>query len=125
MWYMHEGMGWWTVFGGFWMIAFWGGLIALIVWGVSKLAGRSETAIVSNAWWVPQELYSALREKPVFYARNTLELTRLRWRLRSAGFERFLLVMRTADRPEYVEAQVVDDGGLNFFSLAFVEVKTE
>ena len=89
------------------------------------LAGRSETAIVSNAWWVPQELYSALREKPVFYARNTLELTRLRWRLRSAGFERFLLVMRTADRPEYVEAQVVDDGGLNFFSLAFVEVKTE
>ena len=40
MWYMHEGMGWWMIFGGFWMLIFWGGLIALIVWGISKLSGR-------------------------------------------------------------------------------------
>ena len=43
MWYMHEGMGWWMVFGGFWMLIFWGGLIALIVWGITKLSGRGDS----------------------------------------------------------------------------------
>ena len=41
MWYMHEGMGWWMVFGGVWMVLFWGGLIALIVWGITKLSRRN------------------------------------------------------------------------------------
>ncbi len=45
MWYMHEGMGWWMVFGGVWMIIFWGAIIALIVWGVRKLTKRSEITI--------------------------------------------------------------------------------
>jgi len=27
-------------FGGFWMVVFWGAVIALIVWGIMKLAGR-------------------------------------------------------------------------------------
>jgi putative membrane protein len=40
MWYMHQGMGWWMVFGGILMILFWGGLIALIVWGISRLTKR-------------------------------------------------------------------------------------
>ena len=44
MWYMHDGMGWWMVFGGLWMFFFWGGLIALIVWGISKLSGRGDFA---------------------------------------------------------------------------------
>ena len=33
MWQMHDGWGWWMVFGWFWMI----GLIALVVWAVSSL----------------------------------------------------------------------------------------
>lgn len=43
MWYMHEGIGWWMVFGAIWMVLFWGGIIALIVWGISKLSGRRES----------------------------------------------------------------------------------
>jgi putative membrane protein len=43
MWHYHEGMGWWMVFGGLWMILFWGAIIAGIVWVVRKLAGRDET----------------------------------------------------------------------------------
>jgi len=43
MWYMNDGLGWWMVFGGFWMIIFWGGLIALIVWGIRKLSGRGNS----------------------------------------------------------------------------------
>ncbi len=32
---------WWMMFGGLFMLAFWGGIIALIVWGVKKLVERS------------------------------------------------------------------------------------
>jgi len=44
MWFMHEGAGWWMVFGGVWMIIFWGGLIALIVWAITKLTGHNVSA---------------------------------------------------------------------------------
>ncbi len=37
MWFMHEGSGWWMLFGGIWMVFFWGGIIALIVWGITRL----------------------------------------------------------------------------------------
>ena len=40
MWHMHQGIGWWMVFGGIWMILVWGGLIALVVWGIRKLTGQ-------------------------------------------------------------------------------------
>ena len=37
MWDAGAGMGWWMIFGGFWMVIFWGGIIALIVWGIKKI----------------------------------------------------------------------------------------
>ena len=45
MWGAQEGMGWWMVFGGIWMVIFWGAIIWLIVWGVGQVSGggrRSE-----------------------------------------------------------------------------------
>lgn len=39
MWGMHDGMGWWMVFGGVWMLLFWAAIIWLVVWGVSRLSG--------------------------------------------------------------------------------------
>jgi putative membrane protein len=41
MWYMmHWGSGWWMLLGGLWMVIFWGAIIGLIVWGISRLTGR-------------------------------------------------------------------------------------
>ncbi len=38
-------MGWgWMVFGGIFMVIFWGGLIALIIWGVTRLSRRDGSA---------------------------------------------------------------------------------
>jgi len=34
-------MGWWMLFMGILMVAFWGGIIALIVWGVRRLTERT------------------------------------------------------------------------------------
>ena len=42
MWDMPFGMGWLMGLGGLWMIVFWGGLIALIVWGVARLSRRDD-----------------------------------------------------------------------------------
>jgi putative membrane protein len=38
--FVHEGMGWWMIFGGIWMLVFWGAIIALIIWGIKKLTER-------------------------------------------------------------------------------------
>ena len=37
MWTMHDGWGWWMVFGWLWFALFWGSIIWLIAWGVSRL----------------------------------------------------------------------------------------
>ena len=40
MWHVHEGMGWWMVFGGIVTILFWAGVLALVVWAIAKLVGH-------------------------------------------------------------------------------------
>ena len=42
MWYWSDGMGWWMLLGGLWMLAFWGLLIALVVWGIKKVTEPKE-----------------------------------------------------------------------------------
>ncbi len=58
MWFMHEGLGWWMIFGGIWMIVFWGGLIALAVWGITRLTGCSGSGTERKALEVAKERYA-------------------------------------------------------------------
>ena len=58
MWYLHDGMGWWMAFGGIWMVIFWGGLIALIVWGIKKLTERGDSSQKRNALDIARERYA-------------------------------------------------------------------
>lgn len=44
MWYMHDFGGWWMLLGGIFMILFWGGFIALIIWGVNKFVKRESAS---------------------------------------------------------------------------------
>jgi putative membrane protein len=57
MWYMHDG-GWWMLFGGIWMFIFWGGLIALVVWGIIKLNGRNDSVQKNNPLDLAKERYA-------------------------------------------------------------------
>ena len=43
MWGMHDGMGWWMVFGGVWMLLFWGAVIWLVAWAVTRVGGGRST----------------------------------------------------------------------------------
>jgi putative membrane protein len=58
MWFMHEGAGWWMVFGGIWMVLFWGGFIALIVWGISRLTRRSAATGRQTPLEIARERYA-------------------------------------------------------------------
>ena len=54
----HDGMGWWMVFGGLWMLIFWVGLIGLIVWGIIKLSQRDGSTPRHNPLDVAKERYA-------------------------------------------------------------------
>ena len=56
--YFHEGMGWWMVFGGIWMVVFWGGLTVLIVWGVKKLTERGGSPSKRDPLDIAKERYA-------------------------------------------------------------------
>jgi len=43
MWHQGEGMGWWMLFGGIWMLVFWGLIIWFIVWGIQKITGKGKS----------------------------------------------------------------------------------
>lgn len=58
MWDITSGMSWWWVFGGFWVLLFWGGLVALIVWAVKKLTERGGTVLKSAPLAVVKERYA-------------------------------------------------------------------
>jgi putative membrane protein len=54
MWDIPVGMGWWWVFG----VVFWGGLIALIVWGITRLVRGGGTASRRNPLDIAKERYA-------------------------------------------------------------------
>jgi len=58
MWDMPAGMGWWMAFGGVWMVIFWVGLIALIVWGITRLTRRNGSSSKHNPLNVAKERYA-------------------------------------------------------------------
>ena len=58
MWDIPVGMGWWTACGGWWMFIFWGGLIALIIWGIMRLTRRSDSAPKHDLLDVAKERYA-------------------------------------------------------------------
>ena len=58
MWETPLGMGWWMVFGGLWMVLFWGGLIALIVWAVARVTRRDNPTQRRDPLDVAKERYA-------------------------------------------------------------------
>ena len=48
-------MGWWMVA---WMVVFWGGLIALIVWGIKKLTERGGSTPKQDPLEIAKERYA-------------------------------------------------------------------
>ena len=58
MWDISSGMGWWMGFGVLWMVIFWGGLIALIIWGVNRFSRRNGSSRKQDPLDVAKERYA-------------------------------------------------------------------
>ena len=54
-WPFGTAMGWWMII---WMVVFWGGLIALIVWGIKKLTERGDSTSKRNPLDIAKERYA-------------------------------------------------------------------
>ena len=58
MWYgIHEGTGWWMLFGGAWIIS-WGVVIALVVWVVQAMTGRGDKPAEEDPQEIIQRRYA-------------------------------------------------------------------
>lgn len=58
MWGMHEGMGWWMIWGGMFMLLFWGAVIALIVWAVQQAGAASRPPAGKSPLDIARERYA-------------------------------------------------------------------
>jgi putative membrane protein len=58
MWGWHEGMGWWMTFGGILFVLFWGAIIALVIWGISKVTKKDDTSKKANPLDIAKERYA-------------------------------------------------------------------
>jgi putative membrane protein len=58
MWYMHDFGGWWMWIGGIFMFLFWGGLIALVIWGVNRFTERDKAVRTHTPIDVAKERYA-------------------------------------------------------------------
>jgi len=58
MWHYADGMGWWMLIGSVWMVIFWGGLIALVVWGITKLSRRNDSSPKHDSLDIAKERYA-------------------------------------------------------------------
>jgi putative membrane protein len=43
MWDMHDGAGWWMLYGGIMMVVFWGLIIWLAIWLISKITSHEQS----------------------------------------------------------------------------------
>lgn len=58
MWYMHDFGGGWMIFGGIMMVLFWAGLIALVVWGISRFSRQNVPAGRQTPLEIARERYA-------------------------------------------------------------------
>ena len=58
MWFMHDFGGWGMLFGGIWMLIFWGGIIALIIWGINRFTRRDDSSQKHTSLEIAKERYA-------------------------------------------------------------------
>ncbi len=58
MWPYDAGMGWWMLLGGAWILIFWGGLIALVVWLVTRASRHNGPSRRHNPLDIAKERYA-------------------------------------------------------------------
>ena len=59
MWNCVEGIGWWTVGGAIFMVVLWGTIVAVVIWGISKMRERGDYQFCTNKKHDPLDIARA------------------------------------------------------------------
>jgi len=63
------------------------------------IRGLPSRVLVTDVWWVPQELFSVFHDRMVFYVREPGQLADVRPRLQAMGVTNFLFVTHAMQKP--------------------------
>lgn len=58
MWDMHDGWGWWMLFGWVWMVVLWGVIIWAVVTLINRIGGRDDRRGRSSAMDILEERFA-------------------------------------------------------------------
>ena len=81
------------------------------------LQERSEKVVVTDRWWIAQEMHSIFYDKPILFVANSRQFIPLHDRLIEAGYQTYLLATQSDGPSGDWESVYIDDAGLQFFSL--------
>ena len=87
-----------------------------------EIQKRTEQVIVTNVWWVPQELYREFYVKPIFFVRTAEQYHELASRLSKQGYKNLLWVTPPSKEKRQAGITELSDGGLNVFNLQFLRI---
>jgi hypothetical protein len=88
------------------------------------IAKAPEEVIVTDQWWLGQELYTQFGRKLVFRIESQQDLDRLSSLLAARGYARLLYVSPPmAGERVGPEVREISDGGLNYWNLRFFPVE--
>jgi len=89
-----------------------------------EVAGRPEQVIVTDQWWVGQELYREFLRKPIYLTRSSRDYDDLAGRLVARGHSRILFIAPTIPGARLEPGAVqVGDNGLGFWNLDLVPLQ--
>lgn len=84
-----------------------------------EIQKRPEKIIVTNASWVPLDMYLEFHHKMIFLTSTKEDFDQLVGTLGSAGYDSFLFITQLPDREARTAIFSLHDNGLNFFTLRF------
>ena len=88
------------------------------------VALRAPSAIVTNVWWAPQELFLVFHDRPIFLLDPSANYETLLARLAAGDQETFLLVTQASNVPGATLVGHIDDGRLGLFGVRLFEART-
>jgi hypothetical protein len=81
---------------------------------------RPEEVIVTNTFWVSQELFTVFFDRPIFIVSSQDEYRELTGILGNAGYRRHLFIVQDAAGRTQPDAEVVKDDALNAYTVYLV-----
>ncbi|MBN1268966.1 MAG: hypothetical protein JXB04_05220 [Kiritimatiellae bacterium] len=80
-----------------------------------EAAGRPERVVVTDLWWLPQELYGVFYDRMIFYAEGREQIEGVQARLEQSGVREYLLATQDPSATAEPGSVLVHDNGLNYF----------